>query len=250
MKPAAPRPWAGSPYRRRRLLWTLALLAAGTVYYLTQYGAPSLLALPPSFKDMGFGGFSPDSSRAGRVAQAKAAVYAGEGAHTRLPEIDAFLHFVVARPERRLVGDGDEGAPIDVEGLGSMVVDPAKPVDLRVYAEGGQSKEEWEERVKRVHGQAPLVVFSKTYCPFSKRAKALLATYDLEPKPFIVELDARSDGAQLQTILARLTGRRTVPNILLKGISMGGSDDVHAMHEDGQRLKRLLEDEGIVVKGI
>ena len=44
----------------------------------------------------------------------------------------------------------------------------------------------------------------------------MLASYKIEPEPKIVELNVRSDGPLIQDILARLTGRRTVPNILLK----------------------------------
>lgn len=51
---------------------------------------------------------------------------------------------------------------------------------------------------------------------YSQKAKELLGSYELEPAPKIVELNVRTDGEQLQTMLARLTGRRTVPNVLLK----------------------------------
>lgn len=52
---------------------------------------------------------------------------------------------------------------------------------------------------------------------YSKRAKALLLeTYHLSPVPTVVELDTRTDGLLIQTILTRLTGRSTVPNIILK----------------------------------
>lgn len=33
-------------------------------------------------------------------------------------------------------------------------------------------------------------------------------------------------GAKLQARLAELTGRRTVPNVLINGVSIGGGDDV------------------------
>lgn len=51
---------------------------------------------------------------------------------------------------------------------------------------------------------------------YSIRAKALLAEYNLSPPPKIVEVNTRSDGPQIQAILTRLTGRATVPNIILK----------------------------------
>ncbi|KAI0779498.1 thioredoxin-like protein [Fomes fomentarius] len=238
MKAPASRPWTGSPYRRRRILWILVLLTLAGIFYFTQYDLPSFLSLPSSLKDMGFR-FSPDSSRAGRVAQAKAEAeeekkdvlaYAGEGAYVDVREIDALVHFITAHPDRRLEGG----------------VDAQKPVDLQMYAPDGNY--DWKEHTKRVKEQHPLVVFSKTYCPYSQRAKELLGSYELEPAPKIVELNVRTDGEQVQAILARLTGRRTVPNVLLKGSSIGGSDDIHALHKE-HRLKRLLEEGGVSVKG-
>ena len=151
------RPWTGSPYRRRRILWALTLLTVGSVYYLTQYGAPSFFSLSESFKDMGF---SASSSRAGRVGQAKAAIYAGEKEYADVREIDALVYFLTAYPERKFDEDGES---FRVEGLGGVVVDPEHPVDLRVYAPDG--KHDWAEYTKQVEEQYPLVVFSKTTCP-------------------------------------------------------------------------------------
>lgn len=88
----------------------------------------------------------------------------------------------------------------------------------------------------------------------------------LQPAPVVVELNTRSDGAQIQTILARLTERTTVPNILLnvccptssshtycrlmsiQGKSIGGSDDIQKLHE-AHELKAILEEGGLEVTG-
>ena len=48
--------------------------------------------------------------------------------------------------------------------------------------------------------------------------------------------------------LHRLTGRATFPNILLRSKSIGGFADIHALYESGQ-LRKMLEDEGITVRG-
>ncbi|KAL7424285.1 hypothetical protein Q5752_001875 [Cryptotrichosporon argae] len=89
------------------------------------------------------------------------------------------------------------------------------------------------------------VVFSKTYCPYSKNAKAILEEYRLTPTPFIIELDQRSDTAQIQTLLQHLTGRRTVPNILLDFASVGGSDEIELLHSEGG-LGRAFEEMGVM----
>ena len=151
------RPWTGSPYRRRRIFWTLGILTIATVFYLAQYGPPSLFSLSESFKDMGY---SSSSSRAGKVGLAKAEMYAGQGDYADVREIDALIHFLTAYPERKFDEDGES---LRVEGMGAVVVDADKPVDLRVYAPDG--KHDWETYTKQVAEQYPLVVFSKTYCP-------------------------------------------------------------------------------------
>ncbi|KAJ6150810.1 hypothetical protein N7470_007404 [Penicillium chermesinum] len=55
--------------------------------------------------------------------------------------------------------------------------------------------------------QAPVIIFSKSYCPHSKRAKTiLLEGYEISPKPYVVELDQHRLGADLQSLLAETTG--------------------------------------------
>ena len=55
------------------------------------------------------------------------------------------------------------------------------------------------------------------------------------------------DGDFIKAVLTRLTGRSTFPNVILRGKSVGGSDDIVAMHEDG-RLRQLFEKAGLQVR--
>lgn len=80
-----------------------------------------------------------------------------------------------------------------------------------------------------------VIIFSKTTCPFSRKAKSiLLDVYSIVPSPFVFEIDQHRLGPRMQTLLADMTGRRTVPNILINGKSIGGGDDVEKLHMDGQ----------------
>lgn len=111
-----------------------------------------------------------------------------------------------------------------------------------------------------------VVIFSKSYCPYSKRAKALLLeTYTITPAPYVVELDlmtkripkphagdddddddntpAPTLGRKVQDLLASLTGRRTVPNIMINSQSLGGSDDIAHLHSEG-RLEEEIKKMG------
>ncbi|KAJ3245230.1 hypothetical protein HDU78_009710 [Chytriomyces hyalinus] len=82
-----------------------------------------------------------------------------------------------------------------------------------------------------------VVVFSKTHCPYCRKAKALLDSLGAQYEA--VELDQRADGSEIQAYLAEKTGQRTVPNVFIGGKQIGGCDDVHALHAKGG-LKPLL----------
>lgn len=48
-----------------------------------------------------------------------------------------------------------------------------------------------------------------------------------------MELDQHPLGPYLQALLGQKTGRRTVPNVLVSGQSIGGGDDIAALdHSD------------------
>jgi len=56
----------------------------------------------------------------------------------------------------------------------------------------------------------------------------------------VVELDLHPLGQQLQAYLGSLTGRKTVPNVLIQGKSMGGGDDVQELDENGKLIDTVL----------
>jgi glutaredoxin 3 len=91
--------------------------------------------------------------------------------------------------------------------------------------------------VKKTVASHSIVIFSKSYCPYCKRAKNVFK--DLEETPFVVELDQREDGAQIQDALSELVKRRTVPQVFIDGEHIGGSDDTVEAYRSG-RLKKLL----------
>ncbi|MEM6818219.1 MAG: glutaredoxin 3 [Pseudomonadota bacterium] len=82
---------------------------------------------------------------------------------------------------------------------------------------------------------AQITVYSKDYCPYCAAAKALLERKGVE---FEV-IDVSSDQAQLNRMLERSNGRRTVPQIFIDELHVGGFDDLSAMDRDG-KLDPLL----------
>ena len=59
------------------------------------------------------------------------------------------------------------------------------------------------------------------------------------PAPFVVELDEHAMGQQLQTALEKSTGRRTVPNVLINGKSIGGGDDIEALDTSDELINKV-----------
>ncbi|APZ98923.1 glutaredoxin 3 [Sphingopyxis sp. QXT-31] len=76
---------------------------------------------------------------------------------------------------------------------------------------------------------AKIEVFTKFFCPYCTRAKALLdgkgAAYQ--------EIDVTMDRAGFEAMVERAGGRRTVPQIFIDGKHIGGSDDLAAIDAKG-----------------
>ena len=85
-----------------------------------------------------------------------------------------------------------------------------------------------------------VMIFSKSYCPHCKRTKKLFK--DLKIKPAVLELDQHKDGPAMQEELRVLTGQRTVPNVFINGVHLGGADDTHRAHQNGELAKLLAQE--------
>jgi len=106
---------------------------------------------------------------------------------------------------------------------------PLKEKTMTAYAE-------------KLVAENPVVIFSKTTCPFCKQTKSLIVD-KLGYDALVVELDVRDDGPSIQHGLAELTGQKTVPNVFIGGKSVGGNDAVQALHKKKQ-LVPLLDGAG------
>ncbi|KAI9428495.1 glutaredoxin [Lactarius indigo] len=94
--------------------------------------------------------------------------------------------------------------------------------------------------VENAIAEGQVVIFSKSWCSYSQRAKALIKDKYSDAKLIILELDEREDGNALQTYLQEKTGQRTVPNVFIKQKHVGGCDDLLALDKiDG--IEKLLD---------
>eukprot|EP01116_Phalansterium_solitarium_P010696 TRINITY_DN25813_c0_g1_i1.p2 TRINITY_DN25813_c0_g1~~TRINITY_DN25813_c0_g1_i1.p2 ORF type:complete len:146 (-),score=36.99 TRINITY_DN25813_c0_g1_i1:113-550(-) len=87
----------------------------------------------------------------------------------------------------------------------------------------------------------PVMVFSKSYCPYCVNAKKLLNNVGAAFS--VLELDNLAGGKAdaIQSELKRVTGASTVPRVFIGGKSIGGYDDTSRLHKQGQLLPRLQE---------
>ena len=82
-----------------------------------------------------------------------------------------------------------------------------------------------------------IVIFSKTHCPYCKKAKEAIGK--LTPAFSVVELDVVKDGPAQQEALLELTGQRTVPNIFVDGAHIGGCDKTLELIAAGEFQKLI-----------
>ncbi len=82
---------------------------------------------------------------------------------------------------------------------------------------------------------AKVEVYSARPCPYCVRAKALLDAKGVD----YTEIDITGDDDARMKLVERAMGRRTVPQIFINDVSIGGSDDLHLLEEQG-KLDALL----------
>lgn len=81
---------------------------------------------------------------------------------------------------------------------------------------------------------ARIEVYSKDWCPYCTKAKALLKSKGLNYE----EIDITADLARSEEMIER-SGRHTVPQIFINGESIGGYDDLANLNATGELDRRL-----------
>ena len=78
-------------------------------------------------------------------------------------------------------------------------------------------------------------IYTTQSCPYCTRAKRLLEKKNVQYQEIDVSWD---DEARIK--LTQATGLRTVPQIFIGEEHVGGSDDLHALEQEG-KLDRMLQ---------
>ena len=72
-------------------------------------------------------------------------------------------------------------------------------------------------------------IYTTPTCPYCLAAKRLLT----KKGAAFTEIDVSRDPDLRVAMTARAGGRRTVPQIFIGGVHVGGSDDLHALDAEG-----------------
>ncbi|XP_040850856.1 thioredoxin reductase 3 isoform X3 [Ochotona curzoniae] len=103
-----------------------------------------------------------------------------------------------------------------------------------------EAREELRRRLQDLIEGNRVMIFSKSYCPHSTRVKELFSSLGVDYN--ILELDQLDDGANVQEMLLEITNQKTVPNIFVNKVHMGGCDRTLQAHKNGLLQKILQED--------
>lgn len=84
-----------------------------------------------------------------------------------------------------------------------------------------------------------ITLYTKDYCPYCDRAKRLLNEIGAKYE----EIDITHTPEVMQELVKK-SGLMTVPQIFADDKCLGGSDDIHRLHEEG----KLLEELGLIAQ--
>jgi len=89
-------------------------------------------------------------------------------------------------------------------------------------------------KVEEMVALQPVMMFSKSWCPFCAKAKQALQENGIQVA--VLELDTLGSEteAEIQDILADVAGAKTVPRVFIGGKCIGGGDDTVRLGESGE----------------
>ncbi|WKY15971.1 hypothetical protein Q1695_000999 [Nippostrongylus brasiliensis] len=101
-------------------------------------------------------------------------------------------------------------------------------------------KDDIAERITTEIHKHKVMIYSKSYCPYSQKLKKLINRYAISDLK-IVELDKQKEMKAMQDALLKMTGRSTVPQLFVGGEFVGGHDETRAIEDRGELRKLLLK---------
>ena len=83
-----------------------------------------------------------------------------------------------------------------------------------------------------------VVIYTTQTCPYCTKAKILLKSKNIK----FDEIDVSHNPTQRAELVTKAQGRKTVPQIFIKGTPIGGYDDLRLLEDQGELDKKLKDD--------
>lgn len=80
-----------------------------------------------------------------------------------------------------------------------------------------------------------ITIYTKSYCPYCVKAKQLFKIKNVKIK----EIDITDNSELIEEMIKKSGGRKTVPQIFIGELHVGGCDDLYALNDKGE-LDKLL----------
>ncbi|XP_006895263.1 PREDICTED: thioredoxin reductase 3 [Elephantulus edwardii] len=145
-------------------------------------------------------------------------------------------------PGRGKVGTGPNRRPAGARGA-LVSSPPGRRARLATPGTGTsivETREAMRRRLQDLIENNRVMIFSKSYCPHSTRVKELFSSLGVEYNA--LELDKIDNGSSVQEVLLEITNQKTVPNVFVNKVHMGGCDQTLQAHQSGLLKKVLQED--------
>ncbi|KAH0683211.1 hypothetical protein KY290_021799 [Solanum tuberosum] len=94
------------------------------------------------------------------------------------------------------------------------------------------------ERVMKLGGESPVVIFTKSNCCISHSIETLIRSFGANPT--IYELDELPNGMEMERALVELGCKPSVPAVFIGKELVGGSNEIMSLNLRGNKLKQLL----------
>lgn len=78
---------------------------------------------------------------------------------------------------------------------------------------------------------AEIIMYKTTYCPYCTKAKELFKRKGITN---ITEIDVTNSDDLREEMMKKSGGRKTVPQIFINGVHVGGCDDTYALDAAGK----------------
>ncbi|KAJ9115936.1 hypothetical protein QFC22_005079 [Naganishia vaughanmartiniae] len=95
----------------------------------------------------------------------------------------------------------------------------------------------WENEIA---SKADVTVFIRGASTRSQRLRKVFSPYKTVVQPYFVDLDQRPDGDIIASLLQRLTGIDTLPNVMVGFESIGGWQQILVLQSEGRLQERLV----------